>query len=646
MSKGSNLLLIIIAFFGVPAYLFTPLFAQGNDESRYCEIYEVEEGDQYASNVVAYEQGLQYNGQPVKAVRSVPEQGLKFEAGNNESNFFSLGFGGWIVVEFDYPIFNGTGTDLKITEDTWGGGYPLEKAEILVSQNGIDFESLGMADNTNLSIIHTTSEFDLPASWEWAKYVKILDVSEKSDFDVLSSSARDASDGYDLNAVEALYSGNCEEQVLKGSITLNKITNPKGDSQEFDFELTGATSNFVSLADDGIKNWSELAVGSYTITETEIARWLIEDIYCDDSTSYSTTSNSIEINLNEGENANCTFVNKKDQESTPQIDLELTKEVENSNVNVGATTSFKLILTNKDGDGMSTATDISVLDLLPEGLTFVSASPQKGEFSTTTWKWTIDELSKGASTQLIIVVGINKETEGLTILNTATTTASEEDVNKDNNVASASITVNEDDDPGPPTPPSPPSGGGSSSSGGGSILLCFLDGTCGQETASDVVVLGETGEPYLTITKTVSQELANPGDIVKFTIMVTNNGNISAFDVVLTDTLPDGFTYINEPNLFLGDIESGKSKIVAYSVLIGDNVEAKNYISPVKADSVNHDTIVAQADLDVLDVIVLGIEPPELPETGFRFYEMFLLLSLATVSLSMSSALRKEKVKI
>ncbi len=221
MKKTINIFLAIsIVFFGVPVFLSGPAFAQVDEEKVCYEIYETEEGDQYASNVVAYEQGLQYNGQPVKAVRSVPEQGLKFEAGNNESNFFSLGFGGWIVVEFDYPIFNGTGTDLKITEDTWGGGYPLEKAEILVSQNGIDFESLGIADNTNLSIIHTTSEFDLPASWEWAKYVKILDVSEKSDFD--SYSGRNAADGYDLNAVEALYSGAevpCEVPVYGCTLT-------------------------------------------------------------------------------------------------------------------------------------------------------------------------------------------------------------------------------------------------------------------------------------------------------------------------------------------------------------------------------------------------------------------------------------------
>jgi hypothetical protein len=149
----------------------------------------------HASSVYSFSQGLKKNGSAVDTLRSVPEQGLAFETGSNPSNFFSLGFGGWIIVEFDCPIQNGDGSDVKIIEDTWGP-YPLEKADVWASQDGTTWTYLGEADNTNNVGIHTISEFDL-GSLNWAKYIKIEDTCDPA---VHNNNA----DGYDLNAVESL----------------------------------------------------------------------------------------------------------------------------------------------------------------------------------------------------------------------------------------------------------------------------------------------------------------------------------------------------------------------------------------------------------------------------------------------------------
>ena len=152
----------------------------------------------YASSVSSYGQGLKKDGvTTVDVERSVPEQGLIFETGSNPSNFFSLGFGGWIIVEFDCPIPNGEGDDLRIIEDTWGT-YPVETAEVYASQDGTNWIDLGEADNTVRHIIniHTVTAFDL-GSLEWAKYIKIVDTSDPGVHE-------DAADGYDLNAVESL----------------------------------------------------------------------------------------------------------------------------------------------------------------------------------------------------------------------------------------------------------------------------------------------------------------------------------------------------------------------------------------------------------------------------------------------------------
>ncbi|MFY1112186.1 MAG: hypothetical protein AB3K77_10970 [Methanosarcinaceae archaeon] len=151
-----------------------------------------------ASRVIDYNQGLQKNGNNVSVARSVPEQGLVYETGRNESNFFSLGFGGNITVEFACPIRNGEGSDLKIIEDTWGS-YPVEKAEVYASPDGEVWTYLGEANNTQrdpVNYIHTIAEFDL-GSLEEARYIKIVDTSDPSEH---NSNA----DGYDLNAIQSL----------------------------------------------------------------------------------------------------------------------------------------------------------------------------------------------------------------------------------------------------------------------------------------------------------------------------------------------------------------------------------------------------------------------------------------------------------
>ena len=149
----------------------------------------------YASSVFDFNQGSRKDGTLVRAERSEPEQGLAYETGQDEQNFFSLGFDGWVIMEFDYPIINGDGNDVRVIEDTWGS-YPLEKAEVWASQDNNEWTFLGEADNTNNVGIHTIALFDL-GSLEWAKYIKIVDISDPN---IHSGTA----DGYDLNAVESL----------------------------------------------------------------------------------------------------------------------------------------------------------------------------------------------------------------------------------------------------------------------------------------------------------------------------------------------------------------------------------------------------------------------------------------------------------
>ena len=72
------------------------------------------------TKIYDYGQGLDYNGNKVITLRSNPENGLYYETGMSEQNFYSLGFGdidmntGWIIIEFGYPIINGKGYDIDV----------------------------------------------------------------------------------------------------------------------------------------------------------------------------------------------------------------------------------------------------------------------------------------------------------------------------------------------------------------------------------------------------------------------------------------------------------------------------------------------------------------------------------------------------
>src|SRR4029453_12299841 len=82
-----------------------------------------------------------------------------------------------------------------------------------------------------------------------------------------------------------------------------------------------------------------------------------------------------------------------------QADLRLTKAVSDATPNVGDTITFTVTLTN---GGPSAGTGVQVTDLLPAGLTFVSASPSQGTYSSATGVWDVGSLAGGGQAILPI----------------------------------------------------------------------------------------------------------------------------------------------------------------------------------------------------------------------------------------------------
>ncbi|MBN2404640.1 MAG: hypothetical protein JXE06_03580 [Coriobacteriia bacterium] len=153
------------------------------------------------TSIESVAQGLCKDGSMVAAERSVPEAVLTWDTDKLPTDFFSLGFGGEIVIGFDCCIANGDGCDIRVVEDTWGV-YPPETAEVFASMDGVNWTPLGEANNLTRDAMYdwqTVSEFDL-GILPSAKYIKVVDTTDPAP---LPANA----DGYDLNTVVALH--NC-----------------------------------------------------------------------------------------------------------------------------------------------------------------------------------------------------------------------------------------------------------------------------------------------------------------------------------------------------------------------------------------------------------------------------------------------------
>lgn len=158
-------------------------------------------------------------------------------------------------------------------------------------------------------------------------------------------------------------------------------------------------------------------------------------------------------------------------------------------------------------------------------------------------------------------------------------------------------------------------------------------------TDSCVEVKGEEGEPILTITKATPQEFANAGDKnVPFTIVVENIGNLTAFDAVISDVLPEGMVYSENGEITrsweIGDLEPGGKYELEYFVDIDENVDPKILVNVADVYASNHEKVLDDADIEVLEVEVLA-------ETGFSIAEFIGILFSVFVLFFISQKAKK-----
>ena len=193
--------------------------------------------------------------------------------------------------------------------------------------------------------------------------------------------------------------------------------------------------------------------------------------------------NSTPGNNNAGEN---------DQSSVTvvaqQADLAIAKRVDQANPRRGDTIVFTVTVANR---GPSSATNVTVSDPIPAGLTFVSANASSGTYVSGTGLWTIPSINNGVTASLDITAIYNGPGQ---VTNTATLTGSDQP---------------------DPTPNGPAS----------------------------VSVPSQIAD--LSLTKTVSAATPNVGNNVVFTVRASNAGPNTATGVKVSDLLPAGLQFVS-----------------------------------------------------------------------------------------------------
>jgi uncharacterized repeat protein (TIGR01451 family) len=135
-----------------------------------------------------------------------------------------------------------------------------------------------------------------------------------------------------------------------------------------------------------------------------------------------------------------------------------------------------------------------------------------------------------------------------------------------------------------------------------------------QSSAVTTVLAKTIGSPILSITKSNNVSIfTNPGQTVTYTVVVKNSAlaTASAVNVMMTDTLPAGFTFVDTglstKVIALGTIAPGNSVTLTYDVLVSTTISSGNYINTASAKGENTDTVSATSTVAIRVPEVLGV---------------------------------------
>ena len=182
-----------------------------------------------------------------------------------------------------------------------------------------------------------------------------------------------------------------------------------------------------------------------------------------------------------------------------QADLSLGKLVNVTMASVGDNVVYTIVVTNA-GPTASTGSGISVGDRLPPGVSFGMASESQGSYDAMMGVWTLGALGVGQSATLTVVAEV---TANGPITNVAEIIAADQ-----------------------PDPNSTPNNNDPN------------------ENDQDSATINANQPADLSLAKHVSDPAPTKGDVVTFTLALTNSGPSGATGVAVQDVIPAGLTFV------------------------------------------------------------------------------------------------------
>jgi uncharacterized repeat protein (TIGR01451 family) len=206
-------------------------------------------------------------------------------------------------------------------------------------------------------------------------------------------------------------------------------------------------------------------------------------------------SNTATVDANEADPAAPNDAATADATVSASADLSLTKTASPDPVIAGEDLVYTLVVRDA---GPSDAAGVTVSDPLPAGMAFVSADADGTEAAGIV-TWALGALPSNSSVTLTVVVRPDASMSGH-VMNTASVVATTADPDSTDNDASATVTVD------------PP---------------------------------GRRAAANLSVTKTVNDLAPTTGDLVTYTISITDEGPADATGVVVMDAFPSGLAFVS-----------------------------------------------------------------------------------------------------
>lgn len=273
--------------------------------------------------------------------------------------------------------------------------------------------------------------------------------------------------------------------------------------------------------------------------------------------------------------------------STPSISI-----VKSNNIvgfaNPGKTVTYTVVITNA-ANATDTANAVIMTDVLPAGFTFADTGLATKSFN-------LGNITPSASVTTTYVVNISAGQ----LAGTYTNTASAQGTNTTKVSASSNVEVRLPQ------------------------------------------ILGASTSPELTIVKRAAPAVTNPGKIVDYTVIVKNVGDADAENVIVMDTLPKGFTFVDGGKATktwkLGTLEVNHERVLNYQVRVGENVKAGKYtnVATVTADGMSEE---ARATVEVKVPKVLGLATTGASTRDFAFF----LFGLTLIAFGGYSAMKQRR---